>query len=140
MRDLEGYVGEALDRIGVRPASGARASLLEHGRAVRVPARAGAPARDVAEGGARRGPAASGCLAGLRHAVAADPAARSAPDSAALPRIGRMEAPSSATTGGEALERYRVALLDWLACAVGGSRTSPPRAPRGPPATACSSG
>src|SRR5687767_13719698 len=41
-----------------------------------------------------------------------------------------MEAPSSATTGGEALEAYRVALLDWLACAVGGSAQPAARAAR----------
>ncbi len=31
VRDVDSYVGQALDRIGVRPGSAARAMLLEHG-------------------------------------------------------------------------------------------------------------
>ena len=34
-------------------------------------------------------------------------------------------------------ERYRVALLDWLACAFAGT-AEPVAAPRAPPATHCS--
>ena len=74
VRDLERYVGEALDRIGVRPASGARALLLEHGvRSAYRLERALPPETSLRAVLDEVLP--PRLVAGLRHAVTADPAA-----------------------------------------------------------------